>query len=680
MKPKRSTTIGNVRILALASVGLALAFLLGACNTAPVVTSVTIQGGNTSIFVGATKTLKATVLPSSAPQTVTWSTSDATVLTVTTAGVIKGIKAGTAKITAKSTVDPSKSATITVTVSVATSPAVTSVTIDQGNQTLTVGGTASLTATVSAVGGASSDVTWSSSDPNVATVASTGPTAATLTAKAKGTATITATSVFDATKSGSITVTVNLPAADPTNIYVDASAAAGGNGSSAFPYQTINDGIAAVNAGGTVHVAAGTYPETLYITKALTLSGAGAGSTIITASGDASGPYSAASLIGVDVNGLTLEGFTLQTTGAGPTTAGIDVFDTTLGATPSTNITIQNVTVDQQDSGNSSGVYLVDVNTATISNVTVTSATTTRTGAGILLLGGSNLTVSNVSTTNHDRYAGLVLYPDGATMSNVAVQGTFNETNKMEIRYDNGGTVTGLTAPQFTDVVRNSSAGHANGNYWFYKESEATAISDALFNFNLDWPTSFVQPLDGTDQALLKPEFVIGSADGTSYGWTGVVRALSVQTAIDNAASGDTILLRTGPATSFDGALDVTVPNLTITGAGSASTLTTLSAGTAPVLTVDANGLTVTGVAISSSDTTNPGVLVNNFTGFSITSSNLLTAIAMNNSGGNVVTATGNWWGDASGPTIASNVGGAGNVLVDPSGNVAYSGFAGTAY
>ena len=156
-------------------------------------------------------------------------------------------------------------------------------TIDQGNQNLVAGATASLTATVVAVGGASHAVTWSSSDTSRGDRRLTGPDAATLTAVAAGTATITATSNFDSSKSDTITVTVALPAADPNNIYVDAAAASGGNGSSGFPFQTINEGITAVNAGGTVHVAAGNYGETLYIDKPLTLCGAGVGSTTITA-------------------------------------------------------------------------------------------------------------------------------------------------------------------------------------------------------------------------------------------------------------------------------------------------------------------------------------------------------------------------------------------------------------
>lgn len=656
-------TFRNVRLFALASVGLALTLLLGACNTTPVVTSVTIQGGNTSIFVGATKTLTAKVLPSTAPQTVTWSSSNKAVLTVSSAGVIKGIKAGTAKITAKSTVDPAKSGSITVTVSVATTPAVTSVTIDQGNQVLAAGATAPLSVTVSAVGGASSDVTWSSSDTNIATVTATGATTATLTAVAKGSATITATSVFDTSKSDAITVTVDLPAADPTNIYVDAAAAAGGNGSSAFPFQTINDGVTAVNAGGTVHVAAGTYPETLYITKALTLAGAGQGSTIITANGDASGPFAAASLIAVDVNGLTLQDFTLRLTTPGPTSAGIDVFNTS-GNPVSSNITINNVTVDQQDTGsNSSGIYLVDVDTATISNTTVTSSYVSA-GAGIVLNGGNNITVAGVTTTNHESYAGLVLYPAGTAMSNINVQGTFNEVNKMEIRYDNGGTLTNLTAPQFTDVVRNSSAANKNGMVWFYKESESTAILDSLFNFGPNYPTSFVRPVDGTDQALLQPAFVVGSANGTPYGYGAENRVLSLQTAIDNATSGDTIYLRTGPITDFAGPFNVTVSNLTISGAGSnAGNLTTLTSTTAPVVTVSANGVTIggsgVGVGITTADTSAGSVTVGGgVTGFSVTYSNLTSAFALDNSaGGGSATATFDWWGSATGPAAGQITG-----------------------
>lgn len=55
--------------------------------------------------------------------------------------------------------------------------------------------------------------------------------------------------------------------------YVDDSAAAGGNGTEASPYQSIQAGINRVIAGGTVNVAAGTYVENLQINKAVNLIG-----------------------------------------------------------------------------------------------------------------------------------------------------------------------------------------------------------------------------------------------------------------------------------------------------------------------------------------------------------------------------------------------------------------------
>lgn len=61
---------------------------------------------------------------------------------------------------------------------------------------------------------------------------------------------------------------------DPTNIYVEAGAI-GGNGSRARPFGTIEEGIAAVDIGGTVNVLAGTYSITTSITinKSLDLIG-----------------------------------------------------------------------------------------------------------------------------------------------------------------------------------------------------------------------------------------------------------------------------------------------------------------------------------------------------------------------------------------------------------------------
>ena len=68
------------------------------------VTGVDVTPGNASIQIGNTAALTATVSPSNATnKTLNWTSSDATVATVSAAGVVTGVKAGTTNITAKST-------------------------------------------------------------------------------------------------------------------------------------------------------------------------------------------------------------------------------------------------------------------------------------------------------------------------------------------------------------------------------------------------------------------------------------------------------------------------------------------------------------------------------------------------------------------------------------------------
>ena len=66
------------------------------------VTGVTVSPTTLTLGVGKTSTLTATVTPSNATdKSVTWTSSNTAVATVTSAGVVKGVKGGTATITAK---------------------------------------------------------------------------------------------------------------------------------------------------------------------------------------------------------------------------------------------------------------------------------------------------------------------------------------------------------------------------------------------------------------------------------------------------------------------------------------------------------------------------------------------------------------------------------------------------
>lgn len=161
------------------------------------VEDITITGTKT-VNVGSTTTLFATVSPDNATdKTVTWSSSDTSIATVSSSGVVTGVKAGTATITAKA---GGKSDTKTITVEAA-SVVVTSVSIS-GASSVKVGKTITLTATVNPENATDKTVTWTSTDTSVATVSESGV----VTGKKAGSTTIKASA---GGKSGTKTITVN---------------------------------------------------------------------------------------------------------------------------------------------------------------------------------------------------------------------------------------------------------------------------------------------------------------------------------------------------------------------------------------------------------------------------------------------------------------------------------------
>ena len=158
------------------------------------ITSVTVTPATLTLSVGNTATLSTTLLPVNydVSVTTTWSSSNSAVATVNSSGKVTAVAAGNAVITAtvRSSEGTSKASTCSVTVNPAEVPA-TGISLNKSSITLEVGGTTTLTATVTPNNATNKSVTWSSSNTSVAKVNSYG----TVTGIANGTATITAKTV-----------------------------------------------------------------------------------------------------------------------------------------------------------------------------------------------------------------------------------------------------------------------------------------------------------------------------------------------------------------------------------------------------------------------------------------------------------------------------------------------------
>ena len=147
---------------------------------------VTLDKTTLNLTEGETATLLATVSPeNTTDKTVTWTSSDATVASVNTGGVVTAIKAGTSTITVSTT--SGLTATCDVTVKATTGEA-SGLTLNLEETELVNGKTVQLQATVIPGNATDKSVTWTSSDATVATVNASGL----VTAIKLGTAIITA--------------------------------------------------------------------------------------------------------------------------------------------------------------------------------------------------------------------------------------------------------------------------------------------------------------------------------------------------------------------------------------------------------------------------------------------------------------------------------------------------------
>jgi len=228
---------------------------------APIAT-LTITPAAATAVVGGTVTLTAQARDAAGNvltgRTITWTSLNANTATVSSAGVVSGVAAGTATITASA---EGRTAVAVVTIS---PPPVASVTVALNAASLTPGQLTQAIATLRDAGGASLDgrtITWQSSNAAAATVDGFGI----VTAVAPGTTNITATSEG---RSGSAALTVTqIPVASITlavtnanmrvgEVQAAAAQARDANGSAltdrTITWASSNPAVASVTQGGVI--------------------------------------------------------------------------------------------------------------------------------------------------------------------------------------------------------------------------------------------------------------------------------------------------------------------------------------------------------------------------------------------------------------------------------------------
>src|SRR5690349_11254600 len=241
------------------------------------VLSVSVSPATVSLFTGTAAQLTATPKDSAGNSlsgtSITWSSDNGSVASVSGAGLVTGMATGGATITATS---EGKSATALITV---TDVPVASVALSPSTGALRTGGTQQLSATTKDSAGnalAGRVVTWGSSNTGVATVSTSGL----VTGKAVGTATITATS-----EGKSATAAITVTAVPVASVALSPSSATLAPSATQQLTATTKDSTGTVLTGRVVTWAS-TPPAVATVSASGLVTGVSAGTATITATSE----------------------------------------------------------------------------------------------------------------------------------------------------------------------------------------------------------------------------------------------------------------------------------------------------------------------------------------------------------------------------------------------------------
>jgi parallel beta-helix repeat protein len=240
----------------------------------------------------------------------------------------------------------------------------------------------------------------------------------------------------------------------PPVVYVDDDDATCGGNSPCF--NKIQDAITAVASGGTVNVAAGTYNENIDVNKQVTIIGAGAADTIVTANNSMDHVFE------VTADGVNISGFTVK---------GVDRYANYKAGIYLNNV--KNCSISNNNATeNSYGIHLDWSN-----NNTLTDNTASNNSFGIILFNSSyNLIENNTVNSNDDTGINL-----GESSNNIIYNNYFNNTNNA---YDDGTNIWNITNTTGTNVIGGPYLG---GNYWsdyFGEDLDGDGLGDTMLPYN----------------------------------------------------------------------------------------------------------------------------------------------------------------------------------------------------
>jgi trimeric autotransporter adhesin len=402
--------------------------------SAPALTGITVGAPYASLALGTTEQLTATgVYSDTSTQNLTtqvsWQTSDATIATVSGSGLFTAVKAGSVSVTATlNSVSGSTSVTVT-------SVVLTGITVGAPSASLATGATEQLSATGVFSDASTQDLTtqvsWQSSDPTVASVSGSGL----LTAVKAGSATITATKN---SVSGNANVTVTAPALTTINIGVPSPTLASGateqltatgvysdstttSLTSQVAWQSSDPTVAAVSATGlltALKAGAVTITATLNSvagTAGVTVSAPSLSSIAVTPSvfSIGSGQAKQLSAMGTYSDGTSQDVTAQATWSSSSSAATVDSAGLVTGASAGTATITATI-------GSKSGVSLATVSSAVLQSIGVTPLTATiatgqtqQFGANGLFSDGSQTDITNTVTWDSSAAGIASLDPTG---------------------------------------------------------------------------------------------------------------------------------------------------------------------------------------------------------------------------------------------------------------------------